>query len=153
MFEKVHYPFAKGSLISGGAQVSAEKVTSTDDYEAVEAVTIYQPPEGYVLNEIEFGLAGQVRSSGAAEDVLYKWQASDDGTDWEDLCAEQTYSTPNTTLVDTLVMSGRFAPTGNFLGTGSTFQVRMVIKSGGAGGETAKGVTKNSSYIICRYRR
>src|SRR4030043_1511838 len=144
----IEYPFAKGLLTTDGNQLCTEKVTTTDGYEAVETVTLYKPKPDYKLEEIEFGLAAQIGSSGAAENVLYKWQVSDSGTLWEDLCAEQTYTTPGTTYVACNTMSGRFAPTGKFAGTGASFKVRFVIKSGSAGGETAKGKGENSSFIF-----
>ena len=146
-----HHPFAKGALTATGAQYSTELTTSTDDYEAVETATITQPV-GYTLTEIEFGLTGRNKSSGTAESVLFKWSASDAGTSWTDLFAEQTHAA-SAAAYEEETWSGRFAPTGNFLGTGSTFQTRYVIKSGAAAGETALGSTKNSSYITCRYRR
>lgn len=149
--EVTHHPFGKGALTIDGVQRSAELTTSTDVYEAVESVTITQPT-GYTLTEIEFGLTGRNKSSSTVETVVFKWEASDAGSSWEDLFAEQTHAA-SAAAYEEETWSGRFAPTGNFLGTGATFQVRYVIKSGSAGGETALGSTKSSSYIICRYRR
>ena len=149
--EALHHPFGKGSLLQNGGQYSALHTTTTDNYESAETVTITQPV-GYTLTEIEFCLTGANQSSSTAEAVLFKWQASDAGTLWEDLCAEQTHAADAAALEEE-TWAGVFAPTGNFLGTGSSFQVRYAIKSGSAAGETAKGKTKASSYIICRYRR
>lgn len=147
---KVRHPFGKGLLTTDGIQYSAEHTTTTDDYEAVETITFYNP-SGYSLEELEFGLIMAIKSSGATESVLWKWQGSDNGTDWEDLCAEQTRAADAAAYAD-VTISGRFAPTGNLLGGGATFQVRCVIKSGGAGGETATGKAKCSSYIYAHYR-
>lgn len=149
--DKWTHPFGKGALTTDGIQYSAEHTTTTDDWEEVEKATFYQPL-GHTLEEIEFGLTMAIKSSGATESVLWKWQASDNGTDWEDLIAQQTRAADASAYLD-VTTSGRFALTGNFLGTGTTFQVRAMIKSGGAGGETAKGKTKNSSYIYAKYRR
>jgi len=149
--DKVSHPFGKGALTTDGIQYSAEHTTTTDDYEAVETITFYNLP-GHTMEEIEFGLTMAIKSSGGTESVLWKWQGSDNGTDWEDLIAEQTRAADASTYQD-VTASGRFAPTGNFLGTGTTFQIRAVIKSGGAGGETATGKAKNSSYIRAKYRR
>ena len=151
LLDKVMHPFGKGIMTTDGIQYSAEKTTSTDDYETVEEITFYNSA-GHTIEEIEFGLTMAIKSSGAAESVLWKWQGSDNGTDWEDLIAEQTRAASAAAYAD-VTISGRWAPTGNFLGTGSTFKVRAVIKSGGAGGETASGKTKNSSYIYTKYRR
>jgi len=147
----LHHPFGKGALTIDGVQRSAELTTSTDVYEVVETATITQPV-GYTLTEIELGLTGRNKSSSTVETVVFKWEASDAGSSWEDLFAEQTHAA-GASAYEEETWSGRFAPTGNFLGTGATFQIRYVIKSGGAGGETALGSTKSSSYILCRYRR
>jgi len=149
--EKIHHPFAKGSLTTGGEQYCTP-VTGIDNdaYDPIDAQTIEQPA-GYTLEEIEFGLTNRLDVSGTPTDnALWKWQVSDDGTDWEDLIAEQTLTTPAAATESSI--SGRFAPTGNFLGTGSSFQVRLVAKSSGAT-DTVSAETKNSSYVICKYRR
>jgi hypothetical protein len=151
LIEKVEHPFAKGPLTADGVQYSAEQSGIGDTYTAIETVTIQQPPR-CTLEEIEFGLTGAVKSSGATEGVNWKWQASDDGSSWQDLIAEQTRAADASAYAD-VSCAGRFAPAGNFLGTGTSFQLRMVAKSAAAGGETASGKTKNSSYVICRYRR
>ncbi len=150
-FDFIVHPYGKGPLTVDGAQYSAEVASIDDTYTEIEKVTVVQP-EGYTLEEIEFGLIGAVKSSSIAESVLWKWQASDNGTDWEDLCAEQTRAASAAAYADVAV-AGRFAPTGNFLGTGASFQVRMVAKSGAAAGETVTAKTKNSSYVLPRYRR
>jgi len=147
----VHHPFGKGALTINGIQYSAELTTSTDVYEVVESATITQPT-GYTLTEIEFGLTGRNKSSSTAETVVFKWEASDAGSSWTDLFAEQTHAA-SAVAYEEETWSGRFAPTGNFLGTSASFQVRYVIKSGSAGGETALGSTKSSSFIIAHYRR
>jgi hypothetical protein len=103
------------------------------------------------LEEVEFGLTMAIKSSGATKYVKWKFQASDNGTDWQDLIAEQTRAANASAYLDVTV-SGRFAPTGNFLGAGASFQVRGVIKAEDAV-ETAAGKAKNSSYILARYRR
>jgi len=149
--EVIHHPFGKGSLISGGDQTSAGTTTASTVMVAVEAVTINQPAN-YTLYEIEMGLMGQTNASATTAATKYAWQASDAGTAWQALCADQTASTASTAYVDTLNMSGRFAPAGSFLGAGSTFVVRMVIEAADTT-ITAGGKTKASSYIVCRYRR
>lgn len=145
------HPFAKGLLTTDGIQYSAEVAGIGDAYTAIETKTFYQPA-GFTLAEIEFGLTGAIKSSAALEGVNWKWQVSDDGAAWEDLIAEQTRAADASVYADRTI-SGRFAPTGNFLGGGSTFQVRMMVKSAVVGGETAAGKTKNSSYITASYRR
>jgi len=146
-----HHPFAKGSLTTTGEQYcTAVTGIDNDAYDPIDAQTIQQPT-GYTLFEIEFGLTNRLDVSGTPTDnALWKWQASDDGSSWEDLIAEQTLTTPAAATEST--RSGRFAPTGNFLGTGTSFQVQLVAKSSGAT-DTVSAETKNSSYIICRYRR
>lgn len=149
--EKIHHPFGKGSLTTNGVQYSTE-VTGIDNdiYDPVESITIQQP-DGYILEEIEFALTGALDVSGTPTDnALWKWQASDDGVSWQDLIAEQTLTTPS--AYTDVSCSGRFAPTGNFLGTGLSFQVRMVAKCSSTN-DTVLAKTKNSSYVITRYRR
>ncbi len=89
--EHVEHPFAKGDLTSDGVQWSAEETTSTDDYEAVEEVTVNPPALGAVI-EFEFGLTGAVKSSGATESVKFKWQVRNKGGTWVDLHGEVTYA-------------------------------------------------------------
>src|SRR3990167_6120452 len=84
-------PFGKGVLTTDGVQYSTAITTSTDGYEEVELVTIKQPNITiWELFELEFGLTMRIKSSGAAESVLWKFQGSDDNGNWEDLIAEQT---------------------------------------------------------------
>lgn len=149
--ELEEHPFAKGSLTTDGVQYCTEVSNIGDSYTEIEKITI-RKPGGYTLVEIEFGLTGAVKSSSTAEGVNWKWQGSDDGNSWQDLIAEQTRAADASAYAD-VTCSGRFKPTGKFLGRGTTFQVRMVVKSAVAGGETASGKTKSSSYILAKYRR
>lgn len=145
--EHLEHPFAKGSLTEDGVQWSAERTTTTDDYEEVEKVVVTPPALGKVL-EFEFGLTCAVKSSGATEDILFKWQARNQGGAWVDLHPEVTY-TADASAYKEYTMSGRFAPASGF--DGIPFDLRLVVKSGGAGGETATAKTKNSSYVKVTY--
>jgi hypothetical protein len=149
--EVISHPFAKGSLTTDGIQYCTE-VTGIlhTAYTGVDTQTIYQP-DGFTLYEIEFGLTGAVKSSSSAKLVTWKWQASDDGTSWQDLIAATTRAADASAYAD-VSCSGRFAPTTNFIGKGSSFKVRFAAQAEDAG-ETVSAKTKNSSYIICRYRR
>ena len=151
ILSKTRHPFAKGNLTTNGVQYSTAVASIDNDaYDAIETVTIQQPPS-MTLEEIEFGLTGRLDVSGTPTDnALWKWQASDVGTTWVDLIAEQTLTTP--AAATDVSCSGRFVPVANFLCTGTSFQVRMVAKSSGAT-DTVTGETKNSSYIIAKYRR
>ena len=147
VIEHIEHPFAKGNLTADGVQWSAEKTTTTDDYEEVECITMRPPTLGEVL-ELEFGLTCAVKSSGAAEAVLFKWQGRNQGGSWVDLHGEATYPA-NASTYKEYTYSGRFKPSGSF---GKVpFEVRLVIKSGTAGGENATGKTKNSSYVKVIY--
>ena len=145
--EHIEHPFAKGNLTSDGVQWSAEKTTSGDDYEAVEEVIIGPPALGDVI-EFELGLTCAVKSSGATESVLFKWQARNKGGTWVDLHNEVTYAADASSYKE-YTYSGRFKPQANF--NAVPFDVRLVIKSGGAGGENAIGKTKSSSYVKVIY--
>ena len=147
VIEHLEHPFARGNLTSDGVQWSAEHTTTTDDYEEVESVTIAPPALGEVL-EYEFGLACAVKSSAAAESVLFKWQARNRGGTWVDLHSEVTYPASAAAYKE-YTYSGRFKPVTNF--NAIPFDVRLVIKSGGAGGENAVGKTKNSGYVKVVY--
>jgi hypothetical protein len=147
VIEHVEHPFAKGSLTSDGVQWSTEKTTSTDDYETVEEVTINPPALGAVI-EFEFGLTCAVKSSGAAESVLFKWQARNKGGSWVDLHDEVTY-VADASAYKEYTYSGRFKPAANF--NVVPFDIRLAVKSGSAGGENAVGKTKNSSYVRVIY--
>lgn len=151
--EMAYHPFAKGTLVSSGtAQYSTEVTTASTAFTSVEAITITQP-SNYTLVEVQFSLVGKVKSSGATKAVLYKWQASDAGTLWTDLNAAVTRAADASTYADTTPQEGAFAPTGNFLATGTSFQVRFVIQAETQATETASGCAKNTSWIICKYRR
>jgi hypothetical protein len=147
VIEHVEHPFARGDLTSDGVQWSDEHTTSTDDYEEVESVEVSPPALGEVL-EFEFGLTGAVKSSGASESVLFKWQARNEGGTWVDLHDEVTYAADASAYKE-YTYSGRFKPVDNF--NSVPFEVRLVIKSGGAGGENAVGKTKSSSYVKVVY--
>ena len=147
MIEHIEHPFARGSLTADGVQWSDEHTTTTDDYEEVESVMITPPALGEVL-EYEFGLTCAVKSSGAAEAVLFKWQARNSGGTWIDLHSEVTYPA-NASTYKEYTYSGRFKPVANF--DAIPFDIRLAIKSGGAGGESATGKTKNSSYVKVIY--
>lgn len=149
--EVTHHPFGKGALTIGGAQYSTEVTGITHAaYTLVSSATITQPT-GYTLYEIELSLTGATKSSGATKFAKHKWQGSDAGVSWTDLCAENTHAADASAYAD-YTHSGRFALSGNFLGTSSTFQIRMVALAEDAN-ETVSGKAKNSSYIIARYRR
>jgi len=147
VIEHVEHPFGKGNLTSDGVQWSAEKTTSTDDYETVEEVTVNPPTLGAVI-EFEFGLTCTIKSSGTTESVLFKWQARNKGGNWVDLHDEVTYSSDASSYKE-YTYSGRFQPETNF--NSMPFDIRLQIKSGSAGGENAIGKTKNSSYVRIIY--
>ncbi len=147
VIEYIEHPFAKGSLTSDGVQWSAEKTTSTDDYETVEEVTVNPPVLGAVI-EFEFGLTCAVKSSSSSESVLFKWQARNKSGTWVDLHTAVTYAADASAYKE-YTYSGRFKPEANF--NNVPFDIRLVIKSGGAGGENAVGKTKNSSYAKIIY--
>ncbi len=145
--EHIEHPFAQGDLTSDGVQWSAEKTTSTDDYETVEEVTVSPPKLGAII-EFEFGLTCAVKSSSTAESVLFKWQARNKGGTWVDLHGEVTYAADASSYKE-YTYSGRFKPVASF--DSVPFDIQLLIKSGSAGGENATGKTKNSSYIKVIY--
>ena len=147
VIEHIEHPFAKGNLTSDGVQWSAEKATSTDNYETVEEVTVNPPALGTVV-EFEFGLTCAVKSSGTLESVLFKWQARNKGGTWVDLHSEVTYAADASAYKE-YTYSGRCQPVADF--NAVPFDIRLAIKSGAAGGENAVGKTKNSGYVKVTY--
>ncbi len=147
VLEHVEHPFARGNLTLDGVQWSAEKTTSTNDYETVEEVTVSPPALGAVF-EFEFGLTCAVKSSSTAESVLFKWQGRNKGGTWVDLHAEVTYAADASAYKE-YTYSGRFKLVTNF--NTLPFDIRLVVKSGSAGGENASGKAKNSSYVKVIY--
>lgn len=145
--EHLEHPFAKGDLTADGIQWSAEHTTTTDDWEEVEKALVTPPALGKVL-EFEFGLTGAVKSSGATEDVLFKWQARNQGGDWVDLHDAVTRAADASAYLE-YTLSGRFAPVAGF--DAIPFELRLVVKSAAAAGETAVGKTKNTSYVKVTY--
>jgi hypothetical protein len=142
-------PFANGLLTTDGQQYSAEVSNIGDTYTEIEKVEIPRSLSEQRMGVI-FNLVGAVKSSGVTESVLWKWQGSDDGINWEDLCAEQTVAASAAAYADVSI-SGNWKPTGNLKTDRGSFFVRMVVKSGAAAGETASGKTKNSSSITPVY--
>jgi hypothetical protein len=147
VIEHVEHPFARGNLTQDGIQWSDEHVTTTDDYEEAESVTITPPALGEVV-EFEFGLTCAVKSSSSSEAVLFKWQARNRGGAWVDLHDEVTHAADASAYKE-FTCSGRFKPVEGF--NHVPFDVRLVIRSGGAGGENAVGKTKGSSYVKVIY--
>jgi len=147
IMEHIEHPFAKGNLTADGIQWSTEKTTATDACETVEEVTVNPPALGAVI-EFEFGLTCAVKSSSTTEGVLFKWQARNKGGSWVDLHTEVTYAA-NASVYREYTMSGRFKPVAGF--NGVPFDLRLAIKSAGAGGENAVGKTKSSSYVRVIY--
>ena len=148
VMEHVEHPFGKGDLTSDGVQYSDLHTTTTDDYEAVETVTI-EPRPAVKFFELEVGLTCSIQSSSTTESVLFKWQARNKGGTYQDLHTEVTRAANASALAE-YTYSGRIEAVAGLLDQ-LPIDVRLVIKSGGAGGETAKGKTKSSSYVKIVY--
>lgn len=147
VIEHIEHPFGKGALTTDGIQWSAEKTTSTDDYETVEEATVNPPALGALI-EFEFGLTCAVKSTGSSEDVTLQWQARNKGGTWTDLHTPITYPADASAWQEYTV-SGRFQPNADF--NSVPCELRLRIASGSAGGENAAGRAKNSSYVKLLY--
>ncbi len=147
--ELIEHPFGKGSLTTDGVQYGAETASAgSAAYVAVpDLATIYRPSSTRIA-EVEFGLTMALKHSNSVETVLWKFQGSDNNTDWQDLCAEQTAASGAaiSAYADKTV-AGRFAPTGNFAGTANPFYVRGVVKAVAAATGTSSAKMKSSRYI------
>lgn len=146
--DHIVHPFAKGPLTADGVQWSTELTTSTDDYETVDECTFDIPAFSNFI-ELELGLTCSVKSSGAAESVLFQWQGRNEGGTWVDLHTEVTYAADASGAKE-YTYSGRWKLVANF--NTVPFEVRLQIKSGAVGGENALGKIKNSTYIRVQYR-
>jgi hypothetical protein len=152
---RILHPFGKGVLTAGGVQYGTLVTGIATTYTAIEAATTIYNPTGYTLVEVELGLMGETQSSGTTNSIIYEAQGSDAGSLWDTISSIITRATSAVALADFAnVLTGRvnLAVGTNFLGTGTSFQIRVVAKSGGTT-DTAGGAMKNSSYIICTYRR
>ncbi|MFC1914370.1 hypothetical protein ACFLXF_03765 [Chloroflexota bacterium] len=147
VIEHTEYPFAKGNLTTDGVQWSSEVDTTTADSDVeVESVAV-QPPALGAMVEVEFGLTAAFRAvSSATADLIYKWQARNQGGTWVDLHSAVTKTDIGTTYVEE-TRSGRFQPVANF--NSLPFEVRLVIQCN----ETNEGRArvKNSSYVRVVY--
>jgi len=145
--EHSEYPLAKGNLTSDGVQWSGEVDTTTAGTDVeVESVTI-KPPALGALIEVEFGLTAAFRAvSSATADLIYKWQARNQGGTWVDLHGAVTKADIGTTYVEE-TRSGRFQPVTNF--DSLPFEVRLIIQCNEANQGRAK--VKNSSYVRVVY--
>ena len=149
----VFHPFGKGDLTSNGEQYcTAVTGVDNDAYDAVESVTVTLPANARVV-EISCSLtaAMEVDGAGSTDDVLWKWQISDDNSSWDDLISEQTLS--NTNAFTDQSCSGYVDIDGgtNFVGESEVFYMRHIIKSSGAT-DTVSGKTKSSSWVKVAYR-
>ncbi|MFC1908534.1 hypothetical protein ACFLXD_01495 [Chloroflexota bacterium] len=145
--EHTEYPFAKGDLTSDGIQWSTEVDTTTSDTDVeVESVTIKPPALGELI-EVEFGLTAAFRAvSSATADLIYKWQARNEGGTWVDLLSAVTKTDIGTTYVEE-TRSGRFQMVADF--DSLPFEVRLIIQCNEANEGRAK--VKNSGYIKVKY--
>ena len=148
IIEVIEHPFGKGDITSDGVQYSDLHTTTTDDYEEVEKVEISPPAPGKIT-ELEVGLTCSIQSSSTTEAVLFKWQGRNKGGTWQDLHSAVTYAADASSLKE-YTYSGRIALVDGKMDS-VPLELRLVIKSGGAGGETAKGKTKCSAYVRIVY--
>ncbi len=147
VIEHTEYPFAKGNLASDGIQWSAETDTTTVDVDVeVESIAISPPALGAMI-EVEFGLTAAFRAvSSATADIIYKWQARNEGGTWVDLHSAVTKTDIGTTYAEE-TRSGRFKTVTNFDST--PFEVRLIIQCNEANEGRAR--IKNSSYVRVKY--
>ncbi len=149
--EHIEFPFAKGPLTSNGVQYSALVTTSDASWTEVESVTIDPPIESVDegIIEVQFSLTGSFQSSSTLKDVLFKWQARNQGGTWVDLHVAKTISADASSLAEH-TYSGTFLPETDF--NAVPFDIRLVVQRED-GVEEAKGKTKNSSWVKVKYGR
>mgnify|MGYP001559378470 CR=1 FL=1 len=147
LVELIEHPFGKGVLTTTGAQYGAETTgaASVTYTPLPDVATVYRPANAQIV-EVEFGLTAAVKC-GSTDATLWKFQASDNNTDWADLIAAQTLAAAST--YGDVTCAGRFAASTNFALTANPFYVRGAIASAGST-NTAAGKMKNSSYVITK---
>ena len=146
--QHTEHPFAKGNLTSDGIQWCAERSTTTANVDvSVESIApIITPLPGLII-EVEFGLTAAFRAvSTATADIIYQWQARNEGETWVNLHAAVTKTNIGTTYVEE-TYSGRFATAINFYRV--PFEIRLIIQCNEANEGRAK--IKNSSYVRVIY--
>jgi hypothetical protein len=149
------HPFGRGVLTAGGVQYGTLVTGIAQTYTAIEAPATINIPYGYVLDELEMNIMGETQANGATDSIIYEVQGSDAGSSWDTISSVITRAASCAALADFAnALTGRYNPSvgTNFLGTGASFQIRCVAKSGGAT-NTAGGALKNSSYVIVTFRR
>ena len=147
VIEHTEYPFARGGLTSDGIQWSSEVDTATQNTDVeVESVAVRPPALGELL-EVEFGLTAAFRAvSSATADLVYKWQARNQGGTWVDLHSAVTKADIGTSYVEE-TRSGRFQMVSNF--NSLPFEVRLVVQCDEA--DEGRARVKNSSYVRVKY--
>jgi hypothetical protein len=152
LFEDSFVPFGHGSLTAGGTQYGTEATitaTSSGTYTEIEKYTLHFPTN-YTMAELECYLQCAVATS-IAGTALTKWQASDDGTNWDDISAVTTSTAAaSTSYVDQPAVSG-VCSTGTYLAMkANPFYLRLAICPTSTV-MTPSAKTKGTSYIIARY--
>lgn len=138
----VLHPFVNGPLTEDGVQWTAEYTTTGDDWETVATVLNDWAVKANA-RETEFGLTCRVKSSGAAEAVQFRWQVRTKHGTWLALTSAVTYAA-DASVYKEYTHSGRVIYNG--YESQIPGELRLQIKSVGAGGETANAQIKGSSY-------
>lgn len=141
----VIHPFVGGVLTTDGIQWTTEYTTTTDDWETVASV-FNEWAVKMKCRESEIGLTCRVKSSGAAEAVLFRWRVRNKHGAWLSLTPTVTYPADASAYKE-YTYSGRVVYNGYESQVPAEMQLQ--IKSGGAGGETASAQIKLSSYARC----
>lgn len=137
------HPFDFNLLTADGVQYTDEYTTSTDAYEeAFIAKSDYSLP--FEVHEAYFELAWAMKSSGAAEAVTAKWQIRTKHGTWFDLCDPVTYPADASAYLDHTVKGYVDIKDTTCC---SPAEIRLMIKSDAAGGETAICKVKNTTEI------
>lgn len=132
-----------GLITSDGIQYSTEVDTTTANTDVTIFSKLIDPSIVASILTVEFSLTALFRSvTTATADLIWKWQASDNGTDWVDLHSAVTETNIGTTYVER-TMAGYFTPETNF--NDVPFYVRLILQCNEANEGRAK--VKNSSYV------
>jgi hypothetical protein len=152
LFEDTFTPFGHGTLTVGGTQYGTEATitaTSSGTYTGIEEYAMHLPTN-YHMAELECYLQCAVASS-VAGTVLSKWQASDDGTSWDDISGVTTSTAAvSTEYVDQPAVLG-ICSTGTYLAMrANPLYLRLAICPTSTV-MTPSAKTKGTSYVVARY--
>lgn len=135
------------ALINTGLQLSDEKTIAAGGGTAQVFGAVVNLPKSRTLISVELGLSHQHKSSAATENKWYQWKARNKDGTW--VVLHGTVSGVLATGYTGTVQAGIITAQTNF--DSVPFEIGLFAVSSAT--ETYVAQVKNSSYVICKYRR